>query len=123
IMCIHRRHQEGQGMLEYGLVLVLVAILLIVLLGVVGKAPRQTLADVYCIVKYKSSDPMRAVDLTQPGGSGVNTALGSHTPGSSTVWLDFKNQYGWQADNTFVCIQGQVGTNGSLSSYLVLAGS
>jgi Flp pilus assembly pilin Flp len=123
IMRYHCRHQEGQGLVEYGLVLILVAILLIVLVGILGKAPRQTLADVYCIVKYKSSDPMRAVDLTQPGGSPVNTALGSHTLGSSPIWIDFKNQYGWLSSEGFVCLQGQLGTNGTVSSYTIFAGS
>lgn len=110
-------------MLEYGLVLILVAMLLIILLGIVGKAPRQTLADVYCVVKYKASDPMHAVDLTQPADSGINTAAGSHTPGASLTWTDFKTQYGWQTDSRFVCVDGLLGGGEVLSSYTVLDGN
>ena len=119
----HRRHQEGQGLVEYALVLILVALFLIVLVGVVGRAPRQTLADVYCTVKYKSSDPMHAVDTPQPGGSPIDTALGSHTLGSSTVWTAFKNQYGWVSNGSFVCLQGQLGVSETLSTYTIFAGN
>jgi hypothetical protein len=122
-MRVNRRLQRGQGMAEYGMLLILVAMLLIVLLGIVGKAPRQTLADVYCVVKYKSSDPMHAVDLTQGAGSTVDTSLGTHTPGTSTTWFNFQNQNGWLTDKTFVCIQGQVTTNDNLAAYTVLAGN
>jgi Flp pilus assembly pilin Flp len=119
----HRRLEKGQGMLEYAFVLVLVAVLLIALVGIYGKAPRQTLADVYCIVKYKSSTPMRAVDNPQPAGSTLNTALGTHSASGSSTWADFKLTYSWMDRNQFLCVSGDLDTNSNLVAYTVYDGN
>ncbi len=118
----NHRLAKGQGQVEYALLLSLVAVLLILLLATVGKAPRQMLSDVLCMVKYKSGSA-HAVDSPQPGGSTLVISPGSHTPVHSITWGEFKTTYTWQNDDKFVCIDGLIADNGNLTSYIVYEGN
>lgn len=44
--CHSRRHQEGQGLVEYSLILLLIAVVVIVALVVVGKATTNLFSNV-----------------------------------------------------------------------------
>ncbi len=47
------RLEEGQGLVEYALILVLVAVVVIVILAAVGKSIRPVLGQVECTLQYR----------------------------------------------------------------------
>lgn len=55
-----RRAEKGQGLVEYALILVLVAIVVIVIMALLGTTIRDSFADIQCNLKYVSSAPYGA---------------------------------------------------------------
>jgi pilus assembly protein Flp/PilA len=108
-----RRTEKGQGLVEYALILVLVAIVVIVVMALLGTTVRDTFADFQCVLKYgtatASASNTRAERryLYQSRAQGMsNGGTLSQAPGSAAMPADGQGQCGvWYSStsggNTF----------------------
>jgi len=84
--------EEGQGLVEYALILVLVAVVVIVTLSLVGSAVQEVYGDVLCTMTYEASAEYGNV-ASGPGPGAMRTDPDSATSPSCWVWDGGASQY------------------------------
>lgn len=84
--------EEGQGLVEYALILVLVAVVVIVTLSLVGGAVREVYGDVLCTMTYQTAAEYGNVASGAGPGAMIYEPDNATAP-SCWVWDAGSNQY------------------------------
>jgi pilus assembly protein Flp/PilA len=84
--------EEGQGLVEYALILVLVAVVVIITLSLVGAAVREVYGDVLCTMSKNKAAEYGNV-ASGPGPGAMIYEPDNATAPSCWVWNATTNQY------------------------------